>query len=375
MKQSNIKQPQSFDPQSAQSPTSSVHHGCSSGRCHSNNRALAIPKEMPTVSQLHKTLKNQEKPQKKPFQWAFLLPKYWGIWLLFALFLPLIYLPLRIQFKLGKSLGKLFFQVAKRRQKDTLVNLKLAFPEYDEQQRYHMAEQVFINAGIGLFESLCAWFRPDVFTRQVTMSGLQHVINAQKQGKTVLLLGAHYTMLDLGGRLVSMFIPVDIVYRPQNNPLLEWFIYNARIRIFNEQISYHDMRHLAKNIKNGHIIWYTPDQDFGLKQGVMADFFGVSAATLTAQRRLAKMGDKQNPPAVVMIHFYRETGVDIVKGKRPHYHIRFTSVLDNYPSDNEYTDAHRVNHLLETLIRIDPTQYMWFHRRYKTQPEGIDYYQ
>lgn len=376
MKQPNIKQPQSFNPKTNLPPiTATPEQGGCSGSCRSHHQALSIPKEMPTVSQLNKTLKNQEKPQKKPFQWAFLLPKYWGIWLLFGLFLPLIYLPLRIQFKLGKNLGKLIFHLAKRRQKDTLINLQLAFPEYQEQQHYEMAKLVFINAGIGLFESLCAWFRPNVFTRQVTISGLQHVINAQKQNKTVLILGAHYTMLDLGGRLASMFIPVDIVYRPQNNPLLEWFIYNARLRIFNDQISYQDMRHLAKNIKNGHIIWYTPDQDFGLKQGVMAKFFGVSAATITAQRRLAKMGDKNNPPAVVLIHFYRQTGIDIIRHKRPHYHITFTPILDNYPSDDELADANRINQQLEQFIRIDPTQYMWFHRRYKTQLGGIDYYQ
>lgn len=333
-----------------------------------------IPKQMPTVSQLHKVIDPNEPRPKKPFEWLFLQPKFWGIWFAFMLFLPLICLPLNYQFKIGKKLGELIFTLAKRRQKDTLINLKLTFPQYTDEQRFQMAKQVFINAGVGVFESLCAWFRPDVFTRTVSVSGLQHVKHAQNQGKTVILLGAHYTMLDLGGRLASMFIPVDIVYRPQNNPLLEWFIYNARTKIFNEQITHQDMRQLAKNIKNNHVIWYTPDQDFGLKQGVMADFFGVSCATLTAQRRLVKFADKANPPAIIAIHFYRETPVDMPRQKRPHYHITFTPVLDNYPSNDEILDANRVNQLLEELISIEPAQYMWFHRRFKTQPNGINYY-
>lgn len=46
------------------------------------------------------------------------------------------------------------------------------------------------------------------------------------------------------------------------------------------------MRGLIQNLKHGHAIWYSPDQDFGLKQGVMASFFGIQAATVTAHRRL-----------------------------------------------------------------------------------------
>lgn len=342
---------------------------------HNRSPIVEVPKreDLPQVSDLQKRNANYAQ-QQHPFSWEFLLPTYWGILLFVAVMRLLILLPLRMQFKLGKALGGIIFSLAKRRRQDTLVNLRLAFPEKDDSERLEMAKMVFYNAGVGVFESLCAWFRPNVFTRQVTISGLQHVIKARQATNAVLILGAHYTMLDLGGRLASMFIPVDIVYRPQNNKLLDWIIYNARTRIFNDQISHHDMRHLTKNLKAGDIIWYTPDQDFGLKQGVMANFFGVPAATVTAQRRLAMIGKKQNdqhaPTAVVMIHFYRETPIEMPKGRRPHYHIQFSPVLDNYPSDNEHTDAQRVNQMLENYIRIDPTQYMWFHRRYKTQADG-----
>jgi KDO2-lipid IV(A) lauroyltransferase len=63
------------------------------------------------------------------------------------------------------------------------------------------------------------------------------------------------------------------------------------------------------------------------------------------------------------------------KGRHPHYHLSFSPVIDNYPSTDEVADATRVNRLLENYLRIDPTQYMWFHRRFKTQPDGTKYYQ
>ena len=120
----------------------------------------AIPAGTPTITQNHKRTAQAE---NKPFQWQFLLPKYWGIWLLFLVMLPLIYLPLRWQFWLGRKLGILIYKAAGSRRRDTLINLKLAFPEKPEAERELMAKQVFVNQGIGVFETLCAWFRPNIF--------------------------------------------------------------------------------------------------------------------------------------------------------------------------------------------------------------------
>ena len=330
-------------------------------------KSPAIPVGTPTITQTHKRTAQAE---KKPFAWQFLLPKYWGIWLLFAIFLPMIYLPLRWQFWLGRKVGILTYTIVGSRRRDTLINLRLAFPEKPEAERELMAKQVFVNQGIGVFETLCAWFRPNVFTRTVSISGLQHLVNAQNEGRPVILLGAHYTMLDLGGLFCAQFFPLDCMYRTQNNPLLDWFIYNGRTNIFGTQISSRDMRSLVNSIKAGHVIWYSPDQDYGLKQGVMAPFFGAQAATITASRRMAKLGSKDKPPAVMALHTYRQTPDNLPSGKRPHYHLTITPELDNYPTNNEIADATRVNELLEGLIRIDPTQWMWFHRRFKHGPEG-----
>ncbi len=310
---------------------------------------------------------------KKTFQAEFLYPKYWGIWLAFAIFLPLIYLPLSWQFAIGRWLGRTIFKLAKSRQRVTLINLKLAFPNLSDKERYQMAEEVFINQGIGIFESLCAWFNPKKFINQkitVDIRGLRYLQNAQNQGKAILLLGGHFTMLDLGGLLCRQYFTFDCVYRPQNNPLLEWFICKGRSHIFDKQIKHKDMRSLIASLKSGHVVWYSPDQDFGLQHGVMAEFFGVKCATITAPRRLAKAGYKHNRPLVMALHFYRKNLQNL------HYQITITPPLENYPSNDEVADATRVNQLLENFIRIAPTQWMWFHKRFKTGKDGgsSDYY-
>lgn len=363
---------QQFKPKSDLSKDSNLALNVDNQVSSGEPKPVPIPDGMPSMTDNHK---QSHLAEKKPFQLAFLSPRYWVIWLLLAILMPIIFLPLRFQFWIGRQLGVVIFHIAKGRQHDTLINLALAFPEKSQEDHLKMAKQVFVNQGIGLFETLCAWFRPNVFTRTFSISGIQHLMNAHKAGKAVLLLGGHYTMLDLGGRLFTQFYPVDCVYRPQNNPLLDWFIYNGRRHIFDEQIDHQNMRKLVKRIKEGRIVWYSPDQDYGLKNGVMAPFFGVPAATVTAPRRLAKLGDKKNPPAIMALHTYRQTPDKMPRGRRPHYHLTITPAFDNYPTQDEVADATRVNEVLESLIRIDPTQWMWFHKRYKHNEQGrTDYY-
>lgn len=107
----------------------------------------------------------------------------------------------------------------------------------------------------------------------------------------------------------------------------------------------------------------------------MAKFFGVPAATITAQRRFARMGDKTNPPVFIAFDMIRQTPDHIAKGKRPHYHLTLSPILDNYPSDDEVADAQHINHIFENIINKDLSQWMWFHRRFKTQADGTNFYQ
>lgn len=297
---------------------------------------------------------------KSKFSLAFLAPKYWGIWLGVILLLPWAFAPWPVQRMLGRAIGRLLWNMLKSRRKTTLTNLKVCFPDLSEQDYQRMGLDVFENMGIGIFESITAWYNPKRFNGKVSISGVEHVTQAQAEGRGVLLLGLHSTLLDAGGLLCSYYFDSDVVYRPQNNPMLEWLIYGSRSRLYQNQIDHKNIRLLARCLKDKHSIWYTPDQDFGLKQGVMAPFYGVPAATVTAQRRLIKMTNA----AAVSLHFYREDD------KKPHYHIRISPALENYPTADEVADATTVNQLLEQQINLAPTQYMWFHRRFKTRPEG-----
>ena len=272
-------------------------------------------------------------------------------------------LPWAVQYRLGQFLGSVAFNNLKSRRKTTIRNLEVCFPEWTTEQIEANARQVFIDQMIGIFETLNAWYSPQWFKNRVQIEGLEHIQNAQAEGKGILLLGTHSTLLDAGGYLCAQFFEPDVVYRPQNNPLLDMLIVRCRATIYANQIDHDDMRGLIRNLKNGHAIWYSPDQDFGLKQGVMAPFFGTPAATVTAHRRLLKIAKA----VAIPLYFYRDGDIS-----NPQYHVLIEPALDNFPSDDEVSDAIRTNKIIENQLRIAPTQYMWFHRRFKTRPQGYD---
>ena len=272
-------------------------------------------------------------------------------------------LPWAIQWRLANLLAAICWSLLKSRRETTIRNLEVCFPEWSNTKVEQQAKQVFKEMMYGMFETLRAWYSPQWFEGRMRIEGLEHIQAAAARGQGALLLGTHSTLLDAGGYLCAQYFDPDVVYRPQNNPLLDMFIYRARGTVFHHQIDHDDMRGLIRHLKNGRAIWYSPDQDFGLKQGVMAPFFGVPAATVTAHRRLLKM----TKAAAIPLYFYRLADI-----KNPRYQILIDAPLDHFPSDNEVADATRTNAIIERQLRIAPAQYMWFHRRFKTRPEGFD---
>ena len=106
-----------------------------------------------------------KKPNYKPgeFQWSFLLPKYWGIWIGITFLMFLAILPWSIQYRLATALGRFSFRHLKSRRKTTIRNLEVCFPEWNQEQVLQNAEQVFIDQMLGVFETLNAWYCPKWF--------------------------------------------------------------------------------------------------------------------------------------------------------------------------------------------------------------------
>ncbi len=293
----------------------------------------------------------------------FLHPRFWPIWLGMGLLWLLNRLPWRWQIRCGRLLGRVLYHLNTRRRHVTRTNIRLCFPELSADAQARLVREVFANNGIGLFETAMAWWTPREKLRgHLTFKGQEHLEAALAQGKGVILLGAHFSTLDLGGLLFSDHFPVDAMYRRHNNPLLEKLITKGRQRYFGQAIERSDIRSVIRALRKNHIIWYAPDQDFGAKQSVYAPFFGIPAATITATTRMVKL----NGSPILMLAQHRlpdDSG----------YELELFPVITPFPTGDDEADAARINAEIERAIRKDPAQYMWVHRRFKTHPKGKGY--
>lgn len=290
----------------------------------------------------------------------FLHPRYWPTWLQLALMRLTICFPPAIQYAIGKLIGRTLFLLVRSRRQVVETNIALCFPECDALSRKRMAIEVFENNAIGFLETAMAWWAPaSRFKNRVELEGYQYIQEAMAAGKGVILVGAHYSTLDLGGFLLGQTHKVSTIYRPHNNPLLDHFIKQGRARFTDQLIDNKNTRQVVRLLKAGKVVWLAPDQDMGPTHSIYAPFFGIDAATVPTVSRLARLSKAK----VMIFGQYRipETG---------NYRLLISPALDDFPSNNEEVDTARINTELERAIRQHPTQYMWVHRRFKTHPNG-----
>ena len=288
-------------------------------------------------------------------------PKHWFAWSFLGLLWLFTRLPYSALIKVGEGLGLLFYYLARDRRRVTEINLRLCFPELSEQAHAALVKKTIISNGIGFVETAMAWWiAPEKLKHMITLEGLEHWQNAVAQGRGVILLGAHFTTLDLAGSLLSLYVDVDPMYRKTKNPVFEWAIKTNREKHFKHLIERSDIRRVLQTLKKeGRTIWYAADQNYGAKYSVFAPFFGVEASTIKATARFAKLNDS---PVVFFSHFRNEDGSG--------YTLRISPAVENYPTGDDRHDVMLLNALIEAEIRKQPDQYMWVHRRFKTRPPG-----
>ncbi|WP_158783102.1 Kdo(2)-lipid IV(A) acyltransferase [Pantoea sp. BAV 3049] len=299
--------------------------------------------------------------QLPQFSRALLHPRYWFTWLGIGSLYLLVLLPYPLLYHLGCGLGRLSMRFLKRRVEVARRNLELCFPGMPQAEREAMVVRNFESVGMGLIETGMAWFWPNWrITKWFHVSGLEHIDKAHQDGKGVLLIGMHFLTLELGARIFGIHNPGIGVYRPNDNALLDWLQTWGRMRSNKSMLDRKDLKGMIRALKNGDIIWYAPDHDYGPKSSVFVPFFGVEKAASTKGSYLLI---RSGQPAVI----------PFVPRRLPYgkgYEMVILPEEQAIPLDDEAATAARMNKVVEHGVLMAPEQYMWLHRRFKSRPAG-----
>ncbi len=292
----------------------------------------------------------------------YLNPLYWPVWLLLGIFWLLIQLPYRWQLALGKGLGLLILKFAKKSKRIATINLKLCFPELNEQQRTELLRKTFISLGIAIFETgLAFWASDQRLNKLAHFVDIEHYERAAKDNsRGVLLVGAHYTTLEIVGRAAAIRYPFAVMYAPNKIGILDFLIRRTMTKHYEQAIPRNNMRQMLKTLQANKTVWYSADVNAGRKHSIFAPFFNILAATTSTPMRLAELS---NCYVIPLIHSRRADGTG--------YDIKLAKPLENFPSNDPIADATRLNQIIEQAVREHPEQYLWTYMRFKTRPNGI----
>ena len=221
---------------------------------------------------------------KPPFTLALLHPKYWGVWFGFGLLALIVnVLPYRLLLLLGRSLGSLGARYGKKRVAVATRNLELAFPDKPADEVAAMVSENFKNTGMALIETGITWFWPTWRFKRILVDKDTQMLRTHKaNGKGVLLCCVHALNLEITARSMAVLGISGLgVYRPHNNPAYEFIQYRGRTQNGNRLIHRKDVKRMIRILRQGEILFYLPDHDYGRNKSVFVPFFAVEDACTT----------------------------------------------------------------------------------------------
>ena len=309
-------------------------------------------------------MNHQNKPEHvediRLLKLEYMHPKYLGAWLFIGFLYTCQLLPFSAQWKISKGLAWLTYNLAKSRRRIAEVNVDICFPELTQTEKTALVKEIFHENMQGYIDSFTAWLgNYQRLKPLLEVRGKENLDKFLDKGQGVVLAGAHFSILDLAGGLTSLVTEMNITYRPLDNKLLNAVMMRGRYRYTTHCYSKKNVKGFIQCLKNGKALWYAPDQDYGRKHAVFAPFFGRQASTISGLTFLSKSSNAR----IVPYSYHR-------KKDEEGFILEFYDALPE--TGDEAQDALAYNQWLESILRKYPAQYLWLHKRFKTQENPND---
>ncbi len=268
----------------------------------------------------------------------------------------------RVLARVGAWVGDLYLATGRRRREILEFNLRLAFPEWSPREREALGRAVARHFGRVLLDGLrLQRATPESLLAQVEVRGREHLESALAAGRGVFLLSAHIGSWEVAALTAGLLVPggFAVVNRPLDNPLLEAELGRFRALFGNRALGKESVtRDMLRQLRRGGAVGILIDQRTLQEEGVLVPFFGHPAWTHPV---LGKLALRTGAPVVPVWGLWRGPG---------RYTVRFDppTVADELPAGERDPVAltARFTTLIEAVIREHPSQWLWFHDRWRS---------
>jgi len=269
---------------------------------------------------------------------------------------------------LGAFLGLMWYYLIPIRRRVVMQNLDLALGvDYDRRGLRKIARATYRNLGISAIEFfLVKKLTPGIVKEKFVMEGASNLEAAQRLGKGVLVLTAHFGNWDLlcCSQALAGY-PLHVITKSLKAGGLNDFWMETRRRCGLNLIEARgSMKKILKALRRNEIVAFVIDQNMLHSQGVFVDFFGKPACTTYS---LALLAERTGAPVIPIFILRQGLGRHRIVIQEPLVYQTVGRRRENILHNTRIYTA-----ILEDMIRSRPDHWLWLHRRWKTrQPEEM----
>jgi KDO2-lipid IV(A) lauroyltransferase len=265
----------------------------------------------------------------------------------------------------GRGLGWFIGSVLRFRRAEAIRAMRRCLPEKTPREIRNIAGAMYRNLGMTLVEmARVSVLGMDELEGHVHVVGEEHIPEAARNGTagTLILMGhiGNWELCGWASRLLKG--RVSVVVKPIGSPAVDRYIAATRKRMNLDVLHFRKAyRGCLRALRDGKAVAVILDQNTRLSVGVSVPFFGRPASTSPGLAILAA----QTGTPVMPVYAVRRDDYD--------HEVHILPAIPAPPDRNQESLTEATQHytrVLEDIIRRYPDQWIWIHRRWKSQPRS-----
>lgn len=265
---------------------------------------------------------------------------------------------------LGSGIGRVLGSLLRYRRDEVMRTIRRCLPEKSESEVRAIADGMYRHLGRFIVESAGAEKLDRQFVQdKVEIIGLEIVTKLLAEGKGVIALSAHIGNFDLLAIICCLMgIPLTSVSKKLKPKALDDYWVTTRKRHGLKPIpTRHSFRSCISALRRNEILAFFLDQNMKRNRGIFVDFFGRKACTSPGLAQLSAYCNSPVAPIFITRTAQGNHRVEILPPLAP--------PPDNSPETLQQA-TQQYTRIIEDYIRRYPEQWIWLHRRWRTQPEA-----
>jgi KDO2-lipid IV(A) lauroyltransferase len=291
---------------------------------------------------------------------------YFGIYKFFGFLLWI--LPNAVIQKLIVAIAWLAYYISSKHRKIIQINLDIAFGDSLNNRE---KKEIGIHAFVNLLDTTLGIIRRDGIERDeviknISFEGMEIVKKQQDEGKKIIFVTGHQGNWELLSQAIAIKFDLTLVGvgRELDSKLMDRVLKENREQ-FNVEMVYKKgaMKGCIRALSKRKAVGILVDQSLKLSQSININFFDKPATHTPLASILSRKFGIDLIPAFISTDNYID------------YHIKIYEPIKTIKTDNQEDDLAKLTQaqadIMEQVIRENPKQWFWMHKRWKRLNEEL----